>query len=230
MLLVLAALQARDFKSAVQAAQTLINKQPDKAMPLNLLGVAYLGLKDKEQARANFDLALKRQPEFVTAALNFARMDVTEGDFKRAKQRLNRVLNREPKNIAAMLEMATLAVASYRILLKLRPLSPEVTLRLATALASIGNYKEALVQARRSLDLAPDSIRVRQQLVRIAHANGDLDKAITEAKVLQRDWPQLAVEYVLEADVHHSEKRSEPAFSFIARPFVNSLARHWLYV
>lgn len=289
-LVVLAALQARDYARAEQAARRLIEKQAGKAMPWNLLGVAQLGVKQLDQARASFEQALNKDPTFITAALNLARMDARAGEVEAAKQRLSTLLKQQPDNVPTMLELALLAaqtgdaggqmqwirkalavrpdsrdaglalvkaqikggavdaalnaartlsdkypehpavirvlakaqlakgevasaIANYRKLLRLQPDSAEVELRLATALARSGNFKQALEHAHKTLELAPDSILARERLVRITHASGDLPAALKEARVLQREWPDLAVGYVLEGDIHNSAKRDKEAIS-----------------
>lgn len=108
-LLVLAHLKNKELDEALKASEALERRMPDSAIPLNLTGLAFLSLGDKEKARERFNRALNLDPEFVTAALNLARVDVAEDNLDGAQKHYEGVLRARPGHTGAMLGMAALA-------------------------------------------------------------------------------------------------------------------------
>ncbi|MGB1110436.1 MAG: XrtA/PEP-CTERM system TPR-repeat protein PrsT, partial [Gammaproteobacteria bacterium] len=110
-LLVMAQLQKKDYDAAITAADKLSEKLTDSPVPANLRGVALLGKEDKQGARAAFEEAVRINPQFTTAQLNLARLDVSEERPVEATERLQAILDYDAKNTAAMLELSRLAEA-----------------------------------------------------------------------------------------------------------------------
>ncbi len=200
-LLILAALQTRDYERAANAARDLINKQPKQAMPMNLLGVAYLGLEQQEQARISFEDALKKQPDFVTAALNLVRMDGRENDLIAAERRLQGLLKQHPKNVAVRLEMASLArlrgdvsgqIRSIREALVLNPESRDAGMALTRALLAAKKPEAALNAARTLFEKYPDKIKVVKLLARAQLAKGEVSSAVASYRKLLKLQPSSA--------------------------------------
>ena len=108
-LLVLAHLKNREFGKALEASKALEQRMPDSAIAYNLTGLALLSQGEKEQAGARFRRALALDPEFATAALNLARIDVADDDLDGAQKHYETVLAKQPRYLGAMLGMAALA-------------------------------------------------------------------------------------------------------------------------
>ncbi len=103
-------MRRQDHAAALAAIDRLQTKQPQKAMPQQLRGQALRGMGDLAAARAAFEAALKLEPQYFPAVANLALLDVQEGRFDIARERLQAAVKANPKNIAA--HMALLDVVS----------------------------------------------------------------------------------------------------------------------
>ncbi len=108
-LLILTYLRNQDHESAIKASRELAEKLPDSAIPYNLLGAAFLGLKDRKEARNAFEQALVIDPKFSVAYLNLAKLDLMDKNLPAARAQLKRLLEFDPTNGNAMMEMARIA-------------------------------------------------------------------------------------------------------------------------
>lgn len=108
-LLILTHLQRHEFDKALKAAKVFEKKQPKSPVAANLMGGAYLGKKDKTAARKQFEKALQLDPSFTPAHANLAKIDEAEGDMAAAKRHYQAILDKDDKNLEALLGMARLA-------------------------------------------------------------------------------------------------------------------------
>jgi len=84
----------RQTDKAVKLAQQLYDKHKDSALAANMLGVVKLATNDYPAAEKLFAQAVKNKPEFLTARLNQARVDVSRKDYDAALKKLH-ALNKE---------------------------------------------------------------------------------------------------------------------------------------
>jgi len=108
-LLVLAHLKEGRFDKAIEASKALEERSPTSPIAHNLTGLAYLAKGENDQARRRFEKALEIDPEFVTGAMNLARVDAAEGDLAAAEKQYAGVLAKQPGHVRAMLGMAAIA-------------------------------------------------------------------------------------------------------------------------
>jgi len=111
-LLVLSYLNKRQFDKAIAAAEGLEQRMADSPIPFNLSGLAYLAQRDFDKARTKFDQALERDPKFLVARMNHARLALLEEQPEVAAAAYQKVLEQAPRHVAAMLGMAALASAA----------------------------------------------------------------------------------------------------------------------
>jgi predicted Zn-dependent protease len=76
--LVMAHLRRGETDKALAAQAELERKQPDNPLVHNLRGGLMLAKRDVPAARAAFEKALARQPDYLAAAVNLARLDLAE--------------------------------------------------------------------------------------------------------------------------------------------------------
>ena len=115
LMLVLIYLQKQEYDNALSAAEALAVKMPDSPVPLNLKGAALLGNEERQEARKAFEAALGIQPDFLSAHLNLARLDLMEGDTTGAEARYRKVLSIDAGNLKALLALAALAERDGRV-------------------------------------------------------------------------------------------------------------------
>lgn len=102
-------LNARQYKKAVLVADAIAKQQPGRPGLLNLLGMARRAAGDVPGARSAFDEAAKRDPAFVDARLNLARLDIQARNFEPALERLNVILKANDKHVDTLSELGMLA-------------------------------------------------------------------------------------------------------------------------
>jgi putative PEP-CTERM system TPR-repeat lipoprotein len=108
-LLVLAKLKEQNYDEAIAASEALEQRRSDSPVAFNLTGLALLAQGKRDEARARFEKALALDPAFTTALINLARVEVAGDDLDAAEGQYRRVLEQDPKNLAALLGMAALA-------------------------------------------------------------------------------------------------------------------------
>ena len=108
-LLVLAHLKNKELDKALQASTALEQRMPDSPIASNLTGLALLAQGERQKARESFLKALELNPDFATAALNIARIEVAEENYDAAQKQYESVLSRKPQHLGALLGRAALA-------------------------------------------------------------------------------------------------------------------------
>jgi putative PEP-CTERM system TPR-repeat lipoprotein len=108
-MLVLALIQQKKADEAIEAAQKMKGKMSGDPMPDNLLGAAYMSKGDADKAREHWMAALKLKPDYATAALNLAKLELSRKDPDAAARHYEQILQRDPKNLAAHIGLAQIA-------------------------------------------------------------------------------------------------------------------------
>lgn len=164
MLLVFAHLQRREFDAAIKAAQTMAKKMPKSPVPLNVMGVAYMGKQDVVAARKQFEQALKLDAKFSPAHMNLAKIDEAAGKSDAARHHYETVVAQDEKHVGAMLSLARLAEQS-------------------------GKSPEALKWLERAREKAPESLEAGIVLTQYYLQHGDAAKALSVARDLSNRVP-----------------------------------------
>jgi putative PEP-CTERM system TPR-repeat lipoprotein len=186
-LLVLAHLKEKQFDQALAASRTLEQRHSDRALPYNLTGLAHLAQGQLDLAEERFNKALEVDPEFSTALMNLARVDVARGDPDAARARYEQVLERKPTDQAAMLGLAALAergedtAGMIRWLQRAQDANPS-SLRPGLTLAQhhlkSGDALQALAVARDLSSRFPSNLQVMGVLASAQVLSGDKANAI----------------------------------------------------
>lgn len=100
-----------------------------------------------------------------------------------------------------------LAMDSINRLIQMRPGMPEPLLRLASLHARGGNYDRAIDVLQRAQKVAPENRQIDRDLVGMMITQGKPDLALRQARELQKRAPKYVGGYVLEGDVHLTQKK-----------------------
>lgn len=111
-LLVLSYLNKREYDKAVTASEALEKRMADSPIPYNLTGLAFLAQKKFEPARERFETALKKDPAFLVAQMNLARLALVAKQPAEAKEAYEAVLEKDPKHVGAILGLAAIATTA----------------------------------------------------------------------------------------------------------------------
>lgn len=130
-LLVLSYLNKQEYDKAITASRALEQRMADSPIPFNLTGLAFLAQRKFDDAREGFNTALKKDPNFLVARMNLARLGLIEKKPEAADAAYDAVLAKDPKHLGALLGKAQLAKdlgdsdAAERWLLKANEVNPQ---------------------------------------------------------------------------------------------------------
>lgn len=156
MLMVMGALRIGDHDRAVSAARAMSARFPKSALPEGLAGMALSAKGDTAGARAAFESALAREPDYLPAIASLAELDLKEGDSASARRRLDQALARRPAEARLLMARAQLELADKQ--------PAEALPFLDRAVASAG-AKDPLPRIRLTEALLASGARERAQKV-----------------------------------------------------------------
>ena len=195
-------LHQRDYDNALASAEKLAANEPANPVPYNLMGVAYEGKGDLTKAREAYEKALSQQPQFITAALNLARMELWAGEMGSALARYESILKQRHDHPKALIGMAAIVAArgdierGVSLLERARksdPLALQPHLVLAEYFLGLEMYWEALRIAEDAHELAPDNPRAQLNLGRSQLGVGHVSDALETLSSIIKRYPQAAI-------------------------------------
>lgn len=207
-------LEGESAKAATWFEQTL-EVRPDDVAALVWLGEMYLDQGRPDAAGSLFSKALAKQPRAAAAQLGLGRVALEKRDYARAIDHLERALeiDRRATVVHYPLAMAYRAVGKIEQAeahLRQRgdvetgppdPLMQEVAEVLHSSVVyenrgdramAAGEFAAAVSHFRRALDLAPDSVSLRQKLATALSLTGDVPGALKEFQEVLRRSPDFA--------------------------------------
>lgn len=206
-------LRRSNYDQALKALASLEKKQPNNPLTYNLKASVYAAKKDIPAARKFLERALELQPTYVPAAVNLAQFDLQDKNPKLARQRFEKILEKDKDNVQALLALANLAqrigatpqeeIAWLEQAVKASSGALQPQLLLARAYAKQGDLKKAMELAQRVQTASPESAEALDTLGKIQIAAGAKQQALaTYGKLvkLQPDSP-LALFYLAGAQV-----------------------------
>ncbi len=163
-LLVMAYVREKQPAKAVQTAAAYAAKHPDDSAAHLVYGTALIANQQRDQARQQYNAALKLDPKNVGAQLSLASLDVSEGHAKDAEARYASVLQQDPRNVPALLSLGRLAVQRgdqaaairrFQQLIDAAPKLPAGYVELTLLYSRAGRFDEAAATAKRLADSEP---------------------------------------------------------------------------
>jgi len=154
------------------------------------MGLALAKLGRVPEARAEFELALRYQPNFAQAHSDLGNVLRLEGRLGDAEAEFREAIRIQPDLAVAWLNLGLVctaggrwpeAIAAYRQAEALQPGEAETHLRLADVLAQSGRLPEAVAEYREVLRLDPDRATAHDHL---GHALAELGQAEASAREL----------------------------------------------
>lgn len=204
-------LRQRDFDAALKSIDGLERKMPDRALPDDLRGRAFLSKRDFPAARASFERALSRDPMYLPAVTTLAAMDSVDRKFEAAAQRFDDLLKKDPKNVGALLGLARLRARAtanpqevaqlFARAIEARPTNPEAHLSLINFWLNTGSPKSAVAAAQAGVAASPDAPELLDALGQAQLANGEHAQALTTLGKLALQRPRSALPQLRIAEV-----------------------------
>lgn len=192
----------KQFDKALAAVAALEKKQPKNPTTFNLRGAIYLAKNDVGNARANFEQALKLDATSATAALNLAQLDLLQKNPEAARQRFQSIVEKDKKNVPAMLGLAGVAAATsqeseYVAWLEKAVKAGPSVVRPHVLLANYYLYKndvqKALALARDAQTANPNNGQILDLLGTAQLAGGEAENATVTYGKLAKLFPKNPV-------------------------------------
>lgn len=160
-------LRQRDYRQALATSNRLVKAHPNLPIGYNMRGAALLGLRDTKAAEASFRAAIRKKPDFIDARRNLARMLVATGRREAGRQEMLRILEIDRNDAGAMVSLAQLAGEG-------------------------GNMADRLNWLQRAAAAKPLELGPRAMLAQAYIQAGQPNRAITEARAIERDFARDA--------------------------------------
>lgn len=216
-----ARLKRREFDAALSALDAMQKKAPDKSGLLELRGRVYLEKRELPAARKAFEAALQKDKASFAAVTGLTNVDVAEGRFDNALQRLQDTFKAQPRNHYALLAMAEIKVLNNapleevrRLLadaIQLAPSDPQPRLLLIDQLLRKRQFKDALVAAQDAAAALPNDTRVLEAVGRAQLESGDVEQGISTFRKLAAADENSAPAYLRLGEVFKASGRRPQA-------------------
>jgi predicted RNA methylase len=158
------------------AADSSNNDAPQDILQLLKNAAAHHSNGDLEKAEEGYLRILDHEYRTVDVLLVLARVVAKRGDLERAIGHLDKLLERVPRNLDALIDKGAWlhrlgragdAAQCFAIARSLAPENELVLSNLAVALADSGRRHDALIEFRRVLERQPDNLHVQHQMRRL---------------------------------------------------------------
>ena len=229
--LIASQIQERRFDQAMKSIDTLERKRPGDPLvaPLidNLRGTALLGKRDVASARASFEAALQKNPDYFPAVANLAKLDLVARKPEEAKQRFREVLARNPGSSFALLALAELTgrgggrleeVTSF-IEQSVAANPADVSSRLALINLHLGSreVKKAVTASQEAMAALPDNPALLDADGRAQQAAGNFNQALSDYARLSELNPSAIQPYLRMAEIHVASKNKDAAMQTLRK-------------
>jgi putative PEP-CTERM system TPR-repeat lipoprotein len=226
MVLVQTELELKHYDKALAAVQSLEKQQVDNPQVYNMKGVVYLMKGDKANARAAFEKAVALQPTYFPAVTNLSRLDLQDSKPEVAKQRFEKVLEKDKNNYGAMAALGELALLQkhndeatswFEKGSSANPDAVVPAVRLGTHYLRINQPQKALTLARKYLATNPTNPDLLELQGQAQVASKDPSAALETYGKLVNVLPKSAPAQLRLAGVHMMLKNEAAAAADIKR-------------
>jgi len=211
----------KKFDAALAAVASIEKKQPDKPLPHDLRGSVLLAKQDAAGARKSFERALAIDPTYFAAAANLARLDLIEKKPDDAMKRFDAVLAKDPKNVQALLAVASMraqaggspdeVTALIRKAVTANPAEIAPRLALVSYYIRVNDPKKAAAAAQEALAALPDRPEILDAAGQAYKVAGDSSQAITIYNKLVQLRPDSVLPYMRLAELQIAAKDNTAA-------------------
>ena len=211
----------KDFAAAHKAIDVIEKKMPGKPEAARLHGRTLMVEGDLVGARKSYQRALTIDANYFAAVEGLASIDMLEGKPQDARQRIEAVLDKNPKHLSALLALANqrqqTGAPTHEVTAVLERAVAAAPASVPTQMALINlqmrakDYAKALAAARSGVAANPSSALLLEALGRAQLGSGDPLQAVasySKAAVLQ---PLSVTPHMLAAQTHLAGKNMTAA-------------------
>lgn len=226
-LLIAAYMRRNEADKALAAIAKLEKKQPKNPLTHYLRAGAMLLKGDRAACRKNLERALELDPVYFPAALTLARLDVQDKKWDLAKQRFEKILEKDPKNPQALLALAqarAVTGAPGKEVVELidravsgNPTSIEPRLAQIRYYLSGGDPRKAAALAQDALAVIPDNPAILDALGLAQQGSGETNQAIATISRIVALRPNAPEPLLRLASLEFSDKRNDAAMQTLRK-------------
>jgi putative PEP-CTERM system TPR-repeat lipoprotein len=212
-------LKRKAFDQALKAIDSLEKKQPGKPLSAQLRGRTLVAKNDIAGARQSFERALEIEPTYFPAVSSLAALDMLALHPENAKKRFEALLSKSPKNSAAFIALAEIAIRSgagnseVATLLdnavKANPTDVAARLLQVDFYLRINDLKASVSAAQNAVSVLPESAEILTALGRSQMASGEINQAIASYTKLSSLQPSSPLPYMYLADAYNVTQNKE---------------------
>ena len=225
--LVLIYLSKKEPEKALTVAQNLVKNRPGDPQGPFLEALVHVSRRDFTQARQALERSVAIKPDYMPAVRSLAVLDLQDKNPKAARGRYDRILEKDPGNEQALLDLAAILRASgvdarevnqtLERAVSANPASATSRLALINARLRSGNYAEALTAAQEARAALPNDPRILEALGAAQQAAGEHAQAVATFERLATMLPDSAAPLKSLAAVHASAKEYDGAIAALRK-------------
>jgi tetratricopeptide (TPR) repeat protein len=178
-------IQGKKFQEAVTLIQKVLKQVPDDGDLIGSLGLAYLGLQDKEKATETFTRLVELSPA-NSKALAILTTLVAENDMNKAVRFIQEHIKTTPQagghymllgELLAKQKKNEEALAAFKKAQELAPNNPQPYVVIARLMSSLGKTDQAIQELTELLKKHPDSLPGNMGLATLLETKGNYTEA-----------------------------------------------------
>ena len=178
-----------ELEQTVSLSESLAKQYPNALILYDILGAAYMGLKNTEKTIASYQKALQLNPNHTDAYNNMGMALYDQGRFNEAVESYQNAVKLEPDfadahyNLGnALKQVGNLkqAIESYKVSLAISPNDTEVILNCGNALKSYGKFDQAIEIYAQALKIDSNSTAAQTNMENAIEEQAEIDKDIAD--------------------------------------------------
>jgi len=190
--------KSKKLDQAKRIYKELLNKIPNEAIVLHLLGLIYFEQNTLLKAEKLFLKAIELKPDFDEAHNNLANLFMHDGRLKEAIVSFNSALKLNPNNATTHYNLAIVyentkasdkAILHYKNAIELKPDFVEAHINLASLCNNLGDLEESAVYYSKALELVPNISQVERNFGTVLKGLGKIDDAINHFNIALKITP-----------------------------------------
>jgi cellulose synthase operon protein C len=210
-------IQQRKVDDARKRYEQMLSKDPNnEQLLLALAELLAMTKHPPEEVKAAIDKAIVAAPTSVRPRMALITYYLKLPDPKaalNAAQTAQSAMPNTPPILEALAaaQLATgatnQALETYRRVAQLQPENPAPLMRMSDVQAGLKDYNAAIETLQKVLKLQPDFAQAQVRIAQLYVISGRPELALTEARTLQKQQPDRAVGYTIEAEVLAYQKK-----------------------
>ena len=177
------------LEQTVSLSESLAKQYPNALILYDILGAAYMGLKNAEKTIASYQKALQLNPNHTDAYNNMGMALYDQGKFDEAVESYKKAINLEPNFADAHYNLGNAlqkkgdfkqAFESYEVSITVNPNDAEVLLNYGNALKSYGDFDHAIKIYTKALKVNPNSAAAQTNMDNADEEKAEIDKNVAD--------------------------------------------------